>query len=116
MDMSILRITTPLLVALLASGCTSVPKEKTEYEKQIEAMPMPTTEADRLEQCKYLNDAVFWQMMENGMLGRGTSMLSRRTSWFEPLDYSKVFALNRRMVAMKCPKVEMPWMKLQKAQ
>jgi hypothetical protein len=110
MDMNILRITAPLLVALLASGCTSVPKEKTEYEKQIEAMPMPATEADRLEQCKYLNDAVFWQMPGNGML-------SRKTSWFEPFDYSKVFALNRRMVAMKCPKLEVPpWMKQQKAQ
>jgi PBP1b-binding outer membrane lipoprotein LpoB len=110
MDMSILRITTPLLVALLASGCNSVPKEKTEYEKQIDAMPMPTTEADRLEQCKKLNDAVFWQMLENGMQ-------SRRTSFFKPPDYSKVFALNRRMVAMKCPKVEIqPCMRLQRAQ
>lgn len=108
--MIILQITTPLLVALLASGCTSVPKEKTEYEKQIDAVPMPTTEADRLEQCKNLSNAAFWQMLEDGML-------SRRTSFFKPLDYSKAFALNRRMVAMKCTKAEIePWMRLQRAQ
>lgn len=49
--MNSFRIATLIVAPLFVCGCFSTPKEKTEYERQIEAVPMPASEADRLEQC-----------------------------------------------------------------
>ncbi len=97
--MNTLQIAAPLFVALLATGCTSVPKEKTEYEKQIDAVPMPTTEADRLEQCKYLSDLLFFELQD-------IAGINGFSSAFKPHDPSKSLALSRRMDSISCTKAE----------
>ena len=98
-SMNILRITAPLLAALLATGCTSAPKEKTEYEKQIDAVPMPTTEADRLEQCKNLSDLLLFELQD-------IAGINGFSSAFKPHDPSKSLALSRRMDSISCTKAE----------
>lgn len=88
-----------LLLATLLSGCSSEPKEKTEFEKQIDSAPMPTTEADRLEQCEYLSDLLYFEM-------RDIAGLNGFSAAFKAHDPSKSLALNRRMDSIRCTKAE----------
>jgi hypothetical protein len=92
------QISDLLLVALL-SGCSSASKEKTEFEKQIDSAPIPTTEADRLEQCKNLSNLLFFELQDIAGI-KGFS------SAFKPHDPSKSLALSRRMDSIDCPKAE----------
>ncbi|MGF6288031.1 hypothetical protein QF010_006721 [Pseudomonas silensiensis] len=98
-SMNILWITAPLLAALFAAGCTSVPKEKTEYEKQIDAVPMPTTEADRLVQCKNLSNMYLFEVL-------GASGTTGVPSLFPSRDRLRPMAIYQRMVAMSCTRAE----------
>jgi hypothetical protein len=88
-----------LLLAALLSGCSSAPKEKTEFEKQIDSAPMPTTEADRLEQCENLSDLLFFEM-------RDVAGVNGFSAAFKPFDPSKSLALNRRMDSIRCTQAE----------
>jgi hypothetical protein len=88
-----------LLLAALLSGCSSAPKEKTEFEKQIDSAPMPTTEADRLEQCEYLSDLLYFEMQD-------IAGLNGFSAAFKPFDPSKSQALIRRMDSIRCTKAE----------
>jgi uncharacterized lipoprotein len=88
-----------LLLAALLSGCNSAPKEKTEFEKQIDSAPMPTTEADRLNQCKHLSDLLFFELQD-------IAGLNGFSSAFKPHDPSKSLALSRRMDSISCTKAE----------
>lgn len=63
--MNALRIAALIAAPLLFAGCYSTPKEKTEYEKQIDALPMPVTEAERLEQCRTFKLAADRQQAED---------------------------------------------------
>lgn len=90
------RISGLLIVALL-TGCSSTPKEKSEYEKQIDAVPMPTTEEERLVQCQKLGDLRY---MEHSEIGQSFSAL------FKPYDQSRLRALNRRIDLIHCTKAE----------
>lgn len=94
-----------LLVATLF-GCSNSPKERTEFEKQLDAVPMPTTETGRQQQCTNLSRAAFGDFLEH-------AAMSKQESLFKPGDYTKSVAINRRMVAMNCTKGErQPWLGL----
>ncbi|MHC8321243.1 hypothetical protein ACYZT4_11165 [Pseudomonas sp. GB2N2] len=88
-----------LLLATFLSGCSSAPKEKTEFEKQLDAAPMPTTEADRLNQCKNLSDLLFFELQDIAGLNGSSSAI-------KPHDPSKSLALSRRMDSISCTKAE----------
>lgn len=46
------------VAVLIVASLTVLPRQqaKTEYEKKVEAIPMPATEAERLEQCRAVQD------------------------------------------------------------
>ena len=89
----------PLLLAhLILSGCFSAPKEKTKYEKQIEAVPMPVTEAERLEQCRTFKLAADRQQAEDFLQYAQRSKLG--TSDY---DFPESNGLLHRLRTMKCP-------------
>ncbi|MGG5223488.1 hypothetical protein [Pseudomonas syringae pv. coryli] len=48
--MNVFRVAVLIVASLIISSCASRPK--TEYEKKVEAIPMPATEAERLEQYR----------------------------------------------------------------
>ena len=96
--MNALQIATLLLAPLFLSGCFSTPKEKTEYEKQIDAVPMPVTEAERLEQCRTFKLAADRQQAEDFLQYAQRSKLG--TSDY---DFPEAIALLHRLRAMKCP-------------
>ena len=99
------RITSTLLATLLIAGCSSVAKEKSEYEKQIDAVPMPASEAERQEQCTRFSQEVLLLMLESAANYRNSSL-------FKPVDSStlKSVVIKRRMIAMNCTKAEQqPW-------
>lgn len=90
-----------MLIAALLAGCSSTPKEKSEYEKQIDAVPMPTTEEERLTQCQNLGDLLSIELSE---ISQNFSAL------FKPFDSSRVDALNRRIDSIHCTRAETrPW-------
>ncbi|WP_123512681.1 hypothetical protein [Pseudomonas frederiksbergensis] len=94
-----------LLIALLQvtflSGCSSTPREKTEFEKQLDAVPMPTTEAERLNECKRLG----WAALD-ATRGAPHNLLSLFKKW----DSTKLEAIDGRMTAMNCTRAESyPW-------
>jgi PBP1b-binding outer membrane lipoprotein LpoB len=96
--MNALQIAPLLLAPLILSGCFSTPKEKTEYEKQIDAVPMPVTEAERLEQCRTFKLAADRQRAEDFLQYAQRSKLD--TSDY---DFPESNALLPRLRAMKCP-------------
>ncbi|MGY2271054.1 MULTISPECIES: hypothetical protein [Pseudomonas] len=96
--MNALKIAPLLLAHLILSGCFSTPKEKTEYEKQIDAVPMPVTEAERLEQCRTFKLAADRQRAEDFLQYAQRSKLD--TSNY---DFPESNALLHRLRAMKCP-------------
>lgn len=105
-----LKICTPqiasLLLAMFLFGCSSAPKEKTEFEKQVEAVPMPTTETGRLEQCKNLSNMYLFEL-----LGSGDAM--GVSSLFPSREPSRAIALHQRMIAISCTRAErQPWLAL----
>lgn len=90
-----------LLQVTFLSGCSSTPKEKTEFEKQLDAVPMPTTEAERLKQCERLG----WAALD-AMRGAPHNL----SSLFKPWDSTKLEAISERMTAMNCTRAEShPW-------
>lgn len=96
--MNALRIAALIAAPLLFAGCYSMPKEKTEYEKKIDAVPMPVTEADRLEQCRNFKRIAEDQKIDDFLRIGGKPNLS-------PSEYgfTESLALLRRLRAMKCP-------------
>jgi len=99
------RIAGVMLATLLIAGCSSVAKEKSEYEKQIDAVPMPTSEMERQEQCTRFSREVLLLMLE-------TATNYKNSSLFKPVDSStlKRVVIKRRMIAMNCTKAEQqPW-------
>ncbi|MBA1294444.1 hypothetical protein G7025_13855 [Pseudomonas lurida] len=96
--MNAFRIATLIVAPLFISGCYSTPKEKTEYEKQIDAVPMPVTEAERLEQCRTFKLAADRQQAEDFLQYAQRSKLGAS----DP-EYTETRALRNRLRALKCP-------------
>lgn len=96
--MNAFRIATLIAAPLLFSGCYSMPKEKTEYEKQIDAVPMPVTEADRLEQCRNFKRVADDQELDDFLRVAQQPNLSA-----SEYGFTESLALLRRLRAMKCP-------------
>lgn len=96
--MNALRIAALLVAPLILSGCSSAPKEKTEYEKQIDAVPMPVTEAERIEQCRTFKLAADRQQAEDLVQYALRSKMGASNS-----EYTETQALRNRLRAMKCP-------------
>ena len=97
-EMNALRLATLIVAPLFISGCYSTPKEKTEYEKQIDAVPMPVTEAERLEQCRTFKLAADRQQAEDFVQYALRSKMGASDS-----EYTETQALRNRLTAMKCP-------------
>ena len=95
--MNALRIAALIAAPLLFAGCYSTPKEKTEYEKQIDALPMPVTEAERLEQCRTFKLAADRQQAEDFV------QYALRSKMGSDSEYIETQALRNRLRAMKCP-------------
>lgn len=96
--MNAFRIATLIVAPLFISGCHSTPKEKTEYEKQIDAVPMPVTEAERAEQCRNFKESADYQQAMDILQYSQRSKLG--ASGYE---FTETLALLRRLRAMKCP-------------
>ncbi|WP_421557760.1 hypothetical protein [Pseudomonas canadensis] len=96
--MSALRIATLLVAPLIFSGCFSTPKEKTEYEKQIDAVPMPVTEAERIEQCRNFKRLADMQQVDDAL-----KYVQRSKLGASDYDFPEALALLHRLRAMKCP-------------
>ncbi|WP_219095987.1 hypothetical protein [Pseudomonas sp. UMAB-40] len=95
-----------LLLAVLLFGCSSAPKQKTEFEKQIDAVPKPTTEADRLVQCKNLSSMYLFEVLDAGATVSASSLFQSR----EP---SRAIAIYQRMIAISCTRAQrQPWLAL----
>lgn len=96
--MNVFRIVILVIAQLFVSGCYSTPKEKTEYEKQIDAVPMPVTEAERIKQCRTFKLAADRQQAEDFLQYAQRSKLGAS----DP-EYTETQALRNRLRAMKCP-------------
>lgn len=96
--MNALRIAALLVAPLILSGCSSTPKAKTEYEKQIDAVPMPVTEAERLEQCRNFKRLADMQQVDDAL-----QYVQRSKLGASDYEYTESLALLRRLRAMKCP-------------
>ncbi|MBZ6453888.1 hypothetical protein K7402_04945 [Pseudomonas fluorescens group sp.] len=96
--MSALRIATLAVACLIFSGCFSTPKEKTEYEKQLDAVPMPVTEAERIEQCRNFKRLADMQQVDDAL-----QYVQRSKLGASDYDYPEALALLHRLRAMKCP-------------
>ncbi|MFL1391140.1 hypothetical protein ACI77F_26120 [Pseudomonas tritici] len=96
--MNAFRIATLIVAPLFVSGCYSTPKEKTEYEKQIDAVPMPVTEAERIEQCRNFKRLADTQQVNDVLQYAQRSKLGA-----SDYEYTESLALLRRLRAMKCP-------------
>lgn len=51
--MKVIRLSTLVFAAALSSGCAT--QESIEYQKEVDAVPMPTDEAERVQQCRYFS-------------------------------------------------------------
>ncbi|WP_331851768.1 hypothetical protein [Pseudomonas syringae] len=95
--MNVFRVSVLIVVSLIVSSCASRPK--TEYEKKVEAIPMPATEAERLEQCRAVQDllrsAFFSDALHHAQPDPGPGV--------PVYDESVLPALQRRDHAMNCP-------------
>ncbi|KTB93666.1 hypothetical protein AO069_15855 [Pseudomonas syringae pv. syringae PD2774] len=98
--MNVFRVSVLIVVSLIVSGCVNKPK--TEYEKKVEAIPMPATEAERVEQCRavqslarsaFIDDVLHDAQRADPGPGPG----------FPAYDESVYPALMRRHHAMNCP-------------
>lgn len=96
--MNAFRIATLIVAPLFISGCYSTPKEKTEYEKQIDAVPMPVTEAERVEQCRNFQRSADQQWVDDLI-----QHIQRSKIGASDYEYTETAALRRRLRAMKCP-------------
>jgi PBP1b-binding outer membrane lipoprotein LpoB len=96
--MNAFRIATLLVAPLFISGCYSASKEKTEYEKQIDAVPMPVTEAERVEQCRNFKKSADYQQAMYILQHSQRSKLGASS-----YEFTETIALLRRLRAMKCP-------------
>ena len=96
--MNALQIAPLLLAPLILSGCFSTPKEKTQYEKQIDAVPMPVTEAERVEQCRNFKQSADYQHIVDLLQYSQRSKLGA-----SDYEFTESRALLRRLRAMKCP-------------
>ncbi|MBK5437949.1 hypothetical protein JFV30_14300 [Pseudomonas sp. TH32] len=96
--MNAFRVAALLVAPLFVSGCYSTPKEKTEYEKQIDAVPMPATEAERVEQCRNFQQSADHQRIVDLLQYAQRSKLGD-----SDYEFTESRALLRRLRAMKCP-------------
>lgn len=97
-EVNVFGVAVLIVVSLIVSSCASKPK--TEYEKKIEALPMPATEAERTEQCRAVQDLARSAFMDDAL------HRARRTDpgpGFPVYDESVYPALMRRHHAMNCP-------------
>ncbi|AAY37853.1 hypothetical protein Psyr_2814 [Pseudomonas syringae pv. syringae B728a] len=97
-EMNVFRVAVLIVVSLIVSSCASKPE--TEYEKKIEAIPMPATEAERAEQCQAVQDLARSAFIEDVLHD------AQRTDpgpGFPVYDESVYPALMRRHHAMNCP-------------
>ena len=51
------------LAVAISSGCAS--KEKAEYQREVDAVPMPKTEVERILQCEHFNSRAFFVYLES---------------------------------------------------
>ena len=96
--MNAFRVAALVVAPLFVSGCFSTPKEKTEYEKQIDAFPMPVTEAERLQQCRNFKRLADIQRAEDAL-----QYAQRSTLIASDYHFPEALALLHRLRAMKCP-------------
>lgn len=96
--MNALRVAALIVAPLFVTGCYSKLFEKTEYEKKIEAMPMPATEAERVEQCRE-----FQSLASEAFVRDALQFSPRAYSGLWVYDSSESPALRRRLKAMNCP-------------
>ncbi|WP_421523095.1 hypothetical protein [Pseudomonas yamanorum] len=96
--MNAFRIATLIVAPLFISGCYSTPKEKTEYEKQIDAVSMPATEAERVEQCRN-----FQQIADHQRIVDLLKYSQRSKLGASDYEFTEIQALRHRLRAMKCP-------------
>jgi hypothetical protein len=97
-EMNAFRVAVVIVAPLIFSGC--VHKPKTEYEKEIEALPMPATEAERVEQCRGVQDLARSAFVDDALHH------AQRTDpgpGFPIYDESVFPALMRRHHSMNCP-------------
>ncbi len=97
-EMNVFRVSVLIVVSFIVSSCASKPK--TEYEKKIEALPMPATEAERVEQCRAVQDLARSAFIDDVLHD------AQRTDpgpGFPIYDESVYPALMRRHHAMNCP-------------
>lgn len=92
--MNVFQVAVLIVASLIISSCASRPK--TEYEKKVEAIPMPATEAERLEQCRAVQDLL------------RSAFFSDALHHAQPdpdpgFDESVLPALTGRYHAMNCP-------------
>lgn len=94
--MNVFRVAVLIVASLIVSSCASKPK--TEYEKKVEAIPMPATEAERVEQCRAVQDLARSAFLDNVL-----HHAQRTDPGFPIYDESVHPALMRRHGAMNCP-------------
>ncbi|POA50827.1 MULTISPECIES: hypothetical protein [unclassified Pseudomonas] len=82
------------LAAAVSSGCAS--KQSEEYQKEVDAVPMPRTETERLEQCRYFNSRILSVSLESARKQQEQLMPSMQG--FSQLPFAK------RIAAMNCSK------------
>lgn len=66
--MNVIRLSTLVFAAALSSGCAT--QESIEYQKEVDAVPMPTNEAERVQQCKYFNSRNEWATFQQTVIAR----------------------------------------------
>ncbi|WP_164672079.1 hypothetical protein [Pseudomonas viridiflava] len=96
--MNVFRVAVLIVVSLIGSSCASKPK--TEYEKKVEAIPMPATEAERLEQCRAVEDLARSAFIDDVL---HEAQRKDPGPGFPIYDESVYPALMRRHHAMNCP-------------
>ncbi|PBP71964.1 hypothetical protein CCL21_06895 [Pseudomonas syringae] len=99
-EMNVFRVAVLIVVSLIVSSCASKPK--TEYEKKIEAIPMPATEAERAEQCRAVQDLARSAFVDDA-LHRAQRADPGPGPGLPIYDESVYPALMRRHHAMNCP-------------
>lgn len=97
-EMNVFRVAVLVVVSLIVSSCASKPK--TEYEKKVEAIPMPATEAERLEQCRAVQDLARSAFIDDVL---HEAQHTDPGPGLPIYDESVYPALMRRHRAMNCP-------------
>ncbi|AXH55466.1 hypothetical protein [Pseudomonas amygdali] len=96
--MNVFRVAVLIVASLIISSCASRPKTK--YAKKVEAIPMPATEAERLEQCRAVQRLARSAFTDDVL---HDAQPTYPGPGFPAYDESVYPALMRRHRAMNCP-------------